>query len=140
MTTRPPPTWQRVTELFEQALERAPEKRAEFLKSACAGDPDLLQEVVSLLAEHEAETGFLESPAVAAVAAQIAEDSGDLQPGEELGNYLIDALLGHGGMGEVYVARDKLDRKVALKLLTRRFPGDKSGIPRFQQEARTSWL
>src|SRR2546425_4250565 len=57
-------SWQRVTELFEQALERAPEERSEFLKSACAGDYVLLREVESLLAQHDADTGFLESPAV----------------------------------------------------------------------------
>src|SRR3989441_4934221 len=130
-------SWQRVTELFDEALERAPEERSEFLKSACAGDRDLLREVESLLAQHDAETGFLESPAVAVVADQIIEDKRSLPIGKQLGQYRIEALLGRGGMGEVYVAWDKLGRKVALKLLTQRFPGDKSGLTRFQQEART---
>src|SRR3989441_8313701 len=130
-------SWQRVTELFDEALERAPEERSEFLKSACAGDRDLLREVESLLAQHDAETGFLESPAVAVVADQIIEDKRSLPIGKQLGQYRIEALLGRGGMGEVYVAQDKLGRKVALKLLTQRFPGDESGIARFQQEART---
>src|SRR3989441_4438531 len=130
-------SWQRVTELFDEALERAPEERSEFLKSACAGDRDLLREVESLLAQHDAETGFLESPAVAVVADQIIEDKRSLPIGKQLGQYRIEALLGQGGMGEVYVAQDKLGRKVALKLLTQRFPGDESGIARFQQEART---
>ena len=103
-------SWQRVTELFEQALERAPEERSEFLKSACAGDdvllreveshakarneflslaPDdvLLCEVESLLAQHNAETGFLESPAVAVVADQIVEKGEQLPIGGQLGHY-----------------------------------------------------
>src|SRR2546425_9553153 len=130
-------SWQRVTELFEQALERAPDKRSEFLKSACAGDDVLLREVESLLVQHDADTGFLESPAVAAVADEIGEKGEPPLIGKQLGQYRIDALLGRGGMGEVYVAQDKLGRKVALKLLTQRFPGDKSGLTRFQQEART---
>ena len=54
--TTPQQSWQRVTELFEQALERAPDKRSEFLKSACAGDDVLLREVESLLAQHDADT------------------------------------------------------------------------------------
>jgi len=49
-------SWQRVTELFEQALERAPEERAAFLRSACEGDDVLLREVESLLAQHDADT------------------------------------------------------------------------------------
>src|SRR3989442_5349814 len=130
-------SWQRVTELFEQALERAPDKRLEFLKSACAGDDVLLREVESLLAQHDADTGFLESPAVAAVADEIGVKGEQPRIGKQLGQYRIDALLGQGGMGEVYLAQDKLGRKVALKLLTQRFPGDESGIARFQQEART---
>ena len=130
-------SWQRVTELFEQALEQSPEKRAEFVKSVCAGDADLLREVESLLAQHDAETGFLESPAVAVIADQIADKPEPPRIGKQLGQYRIETLLGRGGMGEVHVAQDKLGRKVALKLLTQRFPGDESGVARFQQEART---
>ncbi len=132
-----PASWQQVTELFEQALEQSPDTRAAFLKSACAGDADLLREVGSLLAEHEAEDGFLESPAIAAVADEIADHNGDPSAGQQLGQYRIEGLLGAGGMGKVYVARDRLGRRIALKLLTERFPGDKAGIARFQQEART---
>jgi len=130
-------SWERVSVLFEEALEQPPEKRADFLKSGCAGDADLLREVQSLLAEHEAEEGFLESPAIAAVADQIVHHNGELCVGQQLGQYRIEGLLGAGGMGKVYVARDKLGRRIALKLLTQRFPGDKAGIARFQQEART---
>lgn len=126
--------WQRVTELFEQALECAPPDRHEFLNSACAGDAELQSEIESLLAEHEAETGFLESPAVIAVGTHIG--SHELAAGSQLGQYRIDSLLGRGGMGEVYVAYDRFGRKVALKLLSQRFPGDQSGVARFQQEAR----
>jgi hypothetical protein len=60
-----------VTKLFDEALERPAETRAAFLKSACAGDDVLLREVESLLAQ---DTGFLKSPAVAAVADEIGED------------------------------------------------------------------
>ncbi|HEY6045970.1 MAG TPA: protein kinase [Pyrinomonadaceae bacterium] len=130
-------TWQRITELFEQALEHPVEMRAQFLASACAGDASLKNEVESLLAEHEAGADFLESPAVASVANQISDENGNLRIGQHLGQYRIDALLGRGGMGEVYVAQDKLGRNIALKLLRQRFPGDKSGVARFQQEART---
>jgi len=130
-------SWQRVTELFEEALEQPLENREDFLQSACAGDADLLRELQSLLAEHEAEEAFLEAPAIAAVADQIIRPNGAVGIGQQLGQYRVEGLLGAGGMGKVYVARDKLGRRIALKLLTQRFPGDKSGIARFQQEART---
>src|SRR5262245_53742323 len=117
MTKTPTPSWQRVTELFEQAVDLPAKDRPDFLRSACAGDRDLLHEVESLLAEHEADADFLESPAVAAVATQIHRDTGSQSIGRRLGHYQIEALLGRGGMGEVYIARDKLGRRVALKLL-----------------------
>src|SRR2546425_5993159 len=129
-------SWQRVTKLFDEALERAPEERSEFLKSACAGDSDLLREVKSLLAQHDAESRFLESPAVAAVADQIADDTEHLPIGKQLGHYRIEALLGRGGMGEVYRARDtKLGREVAIKVLPAAFSADADRLHRFEQEA-----
>src|SRR5437867_8331076 len=129
-------SWQRVTKLFDEALEHAPEDRSAFLASACAGDPDLLRELESLLAQHDAESGFLESPAVAAVADQIAEDAEHLPIGKQLGPYRIEALLGRGGMGEVYRARDtKLSREVAIKVLPAAFSADADRMHRFQQEA-----
>src|SRR2546428_7120146 len=94
---------QRVTELFEQALERAPDKRAAFLKSACAGDDVLLREVESLLAQHDADTGFLESPAVAAVADEIGEKGEQPSFGKQLGQYRFEELFVHGGIGAVIV-------------------------------------
>ena len=57
--------------------------------------------------------------------------------GESIGPYLITGSIGAGGMGEVYLAKDKLGRMVALKLLNRHSERDRSGIARFQQEART---
>ena len=73
--------------MFEQALERPRKERSEFLKSACAGDSYLLREVESPLTQHDAETGFLEYPAVAAVADQIAPNAERLPIGKQLGDY-----------------------------------------------------
>jgi Tol biopolymer transport system component len=61
-----------------------------------------------------------------------------LQPGSRLGAYEIVASLGAGGMGEVYRARDtRLDRIVALKVVTTARAGDADSRLRFEQEART---
>ena len=57
--------------------------------------------------------------------------------GTKLGNYEIESLLGRGGMGVVYKARQiSLDRPVALKILPPTLSSDPSYIKRFQREAR----
>src|SRR6516165_12133083 len=56
--------------------------------------------------------------------------------GTQLGSHEITALLGKGGMGEVYRARDlKLKREVAIKILPEEFAHDPERISRFQREA-----
>src|SRR2546423_1311546 len=56
--------------------------------------------------------------------------------GTQLGSYEITALLGKGGMGEVYRARDaKLKRDVAIKILPDEFSRDPDRLGRFQREA-----
>src|SRR2546428_4810296 len=56
--------------------------------------------------------------------------------GTSLGSYEITALLGKGGMGEVYRARDsKLKREVAIKVLPEEFARDADRVSRFQREA-----
>ena len=60
-----------------------------------------------------------------------------LSPGSRLGPYEVAALIGQGGMGEVYRAKDtKLGRDVALKVLPDLFADDPERLARFQREAR----
>jgi serine/threonine protein kinase len=60
-----------------------------------------------------------------------------LTPGTRLGPYEVTALIGEGGMGQVYRARDtKLDRDVALKVLPDSFVHDLDRLARFQREAK----
>ena len=63
-----PERWQQVKELFESALERAPDERLAFLEQACDGDESLRSEVKSLLASYEEGESFMERPAVALAA------------------------------------------------------------------------
>src|SRR5712691_4636349 len=61
-----------------------------------------------------------------------------LTPGARLGQYQILTLLGAGGMGEVYRARDtRLDRDVAIKVLPDLFATDSDRLARFEREAKT---
>src|SRR5262245_65801522 len=60
-----------------------------------------------------------------------------LAPGASLGSYEIISLLGAGGMGQVYRARDgKLNRDVALKVLPDAFAADPDRLARFRREAQ----
>ena len=60
-----------------------------------------------------------------------------LSAGTRLGHYDVTALLGEGGMGEVYQARDtKLDRDVALKVLPEAFTSDPDRLARFERETK----
>ena len=62
-----------------------------------------------------------------------------LTAGTKLGPYEIQSLLGAGGMGEVYRARDtRLDRMVAIKILPAAFSADRDRLQRFEEEARSA--
>ena len=60
-----------------------------------------------------------------------------LEVGSRLGHYDVTALIGEGGMGQVYRIRDtKLDRDVALKVLQQAFTDDSDRLARFEREAK----
>ena len=124
----------RVTEvlrLVEGALEREGAERAGYLDAACGGDAALRREVEALLAEPSAASCVLDTPAW-------TPDRPPLASGTRLGPYEIEALLGSGGMGEVYRARDtRLARTVAIKVLPPAFAADPDRRARFEREAKT---
>lgn len=61
-----------------------------------------------------------------------------IAPGSRLGSYEILSVLGEGGMGRVYRARDsKLQRHVAIKVLPEGLAADADRVARFEREART---
>jgi eukaryotic-like serine/threonine-protein kinase len=131
--------WQQVNDLFHSAVERAPEERAAFVDEACRGDESLCREVKSLLASHERTENFIESPAFETAPELLISDGAGALIGELIGHYLIDRLIGVGGMGEVYLARDvQLGRKAALKLLPEHLTADEAQLTRFKTEARSA--
>jgi serine/threonine protein kinase/Tfp pilus assembly protein PilF len=134
-----PERWKRVNELFQSAAERAPEERRAFLNDACQGDEELRREVHSLLASYEKAGNFIESPAYEVAPELLTNDKASAVIGELVGHYRIESLLGAGGMGEVYLARDeRLGRKAALKFLPERLTADESQLGRFKAEARSA--
>src|SRR5215831_19798742 len=134
-----PERWEKVIDLFQSALERAPEERAAFLDESCRGDEDMRREVESLLISHQRAENFIEVPAFEAAPEFVPNDSGDALIGKLIGHYRIESLIGVGGMGKVYLARDeRLGRKVALKLLPDSLTTDETQLSRFKNEARTA--
>ncbi len=133
-----PERWRQVKEIFQSALDRAPGQRSAFLSEACGLDKALRKEVESLIASHEKDGSFIDSPAYQVAAQELAEDH-ELKAGQTIGHYQVLSMLGRGGMGEVYLARDsKLGRNVALKFLPGAFTMDPERLRRFEQEARSA--
>jgi len=131
--------WHQVQQLFDAALQHSPEKRQAFLEQECGSNQELRKEVESLLAAHDASGSFMAEPAVAGRADVLLHATSRFQPGDMLGAYKILDLVGRGGMGEVYRARDtRLKRDVAIKVLPRAFAADRERLGRFEQEARSA--
>src|SRR6516164_4380237 len=134
-----PERWEKVIDLFQSALEHAPEERAAFLNESCHDDEGMRQEVESLLTSHERAENFIEVPAFKAAPEFVPNKSDDALVGKLIGHYRIESLIGVGGMGQVYLARDeRLGRKAALKLLPDSLTTDETQLSRFKNEARTA--
>ncbi|MFL6463173.1 MAG: serine/threonine-protein kinase, partial [Bryobacteraceae bacterium] len=129
-----PKTWKRIDELFDAALPQRPERRAQFLEEVCPDDAELRREVLSLLNSADTANSFLEDPPV-----RSAEQRPCLQRGYKLDHFEVLDLIGRGGMGDVYQARDlRLKRDVALKVLPADFARNPASVMRFEREARAA--
>ena len=127
-----PQRWQEITAIFHDALERDVAERDAFLEAACRHDPSLRSDVDSMLAAHRDAGSFGDQPLRLPV-----PESKRLQPGTLINSFRIDALIGAGGMGEVYRATDtRLGRSVAIKVLPDALARDSERLARLGREAR----
>jgi eukaryotic-like serine/threonine-protein kinase len=125
-----PERWEQIRDVLGKALELAPGERSAFLNRACLSDPSLRQEVDTLIdSSDDVRSSFLQSSTLRVT----------LTSGTKLGDYEVKSMLGSGGMGEVYRARDsRLGRDVAIKVLPSLLSADTERLRRFEQEARAA--
>ena len=130
--------WQLIEQIYSAAMEREAGQRATFLAENCAGDDKLRREVGSLLAAHERAGNFIEAPPGKVAAQMLGEREPPSLVGRQLGPYRIVTLLGAGGMSQVYRARDtRLERDVAVKVLTAELAENREARLRFEREAKS---
>jgi serine/threonine protein kinase len=124
MTGNPPyERWQEISRIYNEALTRGGTERAAYVDAACGNDSSLRGHVQMLLSQT-GPSGFLSDVAARFVGGSIA-------------HYQVTSILGAGGMGIVYGARDtKLGRDVAIKVLPPAFANDPERLARFEREAQ----
>jgi serine/threonine protein kinase len=133
-----PEQWRRVNAAFQNALAQPSAERAAFLERVSLS-PEDRREVQALLRLHEEDSGFLESGLGALAADLLAPEPAEIREGYRIGSYTVVRELGRGGMGIVYLGRDvRLDRPVAIKMLTPNLAHDAVGRERLKREARAA--
>ena len=137
--------WTRVKEIFDAVVACRVEDRATLVREMCGDDRALQADVESLLAADAGNKSVFEQAVdrdmrgrvFSAVAGVLDHQTPALTPGERVGTYEITGLLGAGGMGLVYRARDTtLGREVALKILPDLWLANPDRRARFEREAR----
>jgi eukaryotic-like serine/threonine-protein kinase len=114
--------WARVKELFEAAVDLAPNERATLLNNKCDGDDSLRREVESLLDSDAQTGGFIEQPVLEMPRDLFPEAPEESLVGRQFGAYQIVREIGRGGLGAVYLAAradDEYRKEVAIKLVRR---------------------
>ena len=131
--------WRATDRIFIEALELPAAARAAHVARACLGDDALQRDLLSLLEAAQHSPRFLEIPALERLGAAIAADGWSLRPGQRLGAYVVQEMLGAGAVGEVWRATDeRLTRDVAIKVLLPHLSSDPQRVRHFTEEARTA--
>jgi serine/threonine protein kinase/tetratricopeptide (TPR) repeat protein len=109
----------RAREIFAEAAAMPQGERADYLRSACAGDVEVRDHVTALLAAHDRGSEFLADATLDTGRLLGAAPAPAESPGDVLGPYKLLQLIGEGGFGAVYLAEQQhpVRRRVALKVI-----------------------
>jgi serine/threonine protein kinase len=133
-----PERWQRLKEVYQEALEKDDLGRVVYLDEIGRADLDLRKEVEALLKSYGRDS-FLETPVYEAVPELFESQTSNALIGSQLGPYIVRRTIGHGGMGIVYLALDtRLDRPVAIKMLAPKYTRDPQQRERLRREAKAA--
>jgi serine/threonine protein kinase len=133
------PRWQQLDQIFADAQQLSRDERIEFVSRACGADEGLRVDILSLLTAADESSEFMARPALDQLAEAIGHDELKVRTGERIGAYTVDRLLGAGGAGVVWRARDeRLGRHVAIKFMSPHFSNDAERVRRFLDEARAA--
>jgi hypothetical protein len=131
-----PERWRQVKDIFDEVVQCSPETRMTFIRDRCKGDEDLRREVESLLASDTQTGSLLDNPLTeTSTGVQVPADV-PLAPqslSDSFGPFVPVQVIGEGGMGTVYLARQSqpIRREVALKVVKLGMEADKfSGVSR----------
>jgi eukaryotic-like serine/threonine-protein kinase len=128
--------WREISKIFHLALEKSAEERSAFLDQQCADDTELRREIENLLNANDDKDSFIDSPKIGLAT---LDKQPKLSNGEKIGSFEIIKMLGAGGMGEVYLAKDlRLNRFIALKILPSNSAIDVNANRRFLREAQSA--
>jgi serine/threonine protein kinase len=121
--------WDKIEEIVDVSLTLSGENRTKYIQQICAANSELRTEIEELIESIESSDGFLEDSQEVKTTflrhlnrQSISNISSPELLGSEIGKYRLDEVLGHGGMGTVYLANradGSFDQKVALKVIRR---------------------
>lgn len=134
-----PERLKKIEEIYHAVLEVLPHERETFLQKKCGKDAELRREVESLLFYENEFDSLIDSAPKSLITEVFSSNKDAKLINKKINQYKIERKIGEGGMGAVYLAKDtKLERKVAIKLLSEEFSKDKTRRNRFFQEAKSA--
>jgi serine/threonine protein kinase len=134
------PQWDLIQQVFYSALGKTRSQRSAYVANACGHDPDFERKINSLLKADESVGGFLESPVFEFGLQIIGADNASREEeliGKTVGHrYLVEAKLGSGGIGRVYLAHDLElhPKRVVIKVLSEAMLKEAYVVKKFNQE------